>query len=125
MDDFNEREYGLAVLVSNFLFWGALLGWGAYRTTGWKRIHLGTLIILLLVLTSVGARAHTLLYYKTGVVMVERIKVKSAQGQDNVTLFELHEGAIVRLVEEENGWVKLELKDNKMGWVLEQNLAPI
>ena len=57
--------------------------------------------------------------------MIDRIEVKSAQGRENVTLFELHEGAIVSLIEEKNDWIQLELKDSKKGWTLKQNLKPI
>ena len=54
-----------------------------------------------------------------GVVLAEEIAVKSAQGENNVTLFQLHEGAVVSIIDRKNGWVQIELNDGKKGWAQE------
>jgi tetratricopeptide (TPR) repeat protein len=52
------------------------------------------------------------------VIMVEAVAVRSAPAQDDdLTLFEVHEGTRVRLDQTTGAWAEVVLDDGKVGWV--------
>jgi len=116
LDDFSPREYALAILAVNGLFWLTLMAWLYFRTNALGVARSVLLAVLLVTAISAGARFYTDSRYPAGVVLAKQIDVKSAQGADNVTLFQLHEGAGVTIRDEEEGWYKIELGDGKKGW---------
>ena len=53
-----------------------------------------------------------------GVILVEAVAVRSAPAQDDdLTLFEIHEGTRVRLDQTTGDWAEVVLDDGKVGWV--------
>ena len=53
-----------------------------------------------------------------GVILVESVPVRSAPaGDDNLTLFEVHEGTRVRIDQSTDQWAEIVLDDGKVGWV--------
>ncbi|MFQ5672400.1 MAG: SH3 domain-containing protein [Nitrospinales bacterium] len=116
LDDFSPREYALAILAVNGLFWLTLMAWLYFGTSALGLARNVLLAVLLVTTVSAGARFYTDSRYPSGVVLEKQIDVKSAQGTDNVTLFQLHEGAVVNIRDEAEGWYKIELLDGKKGW---------
>jgi tetratricopeptide (TPR) repeat protein len=54
-----------------------------------------------------------------GVIMAEAVPVRSAPAdQDDLTIFEIHEGTRVRIDQRAGGWAEVVLDDGKVGWVL-------
>ncbi len=76
-------------------------------------------------IASVGAKLYCQKNYLTGVAMAEQIEIKSGQGDSNITLFQLHKGAIVRILGEENGWYKIQLTDKKTGWAPQKTISKV
>ncbi|MDE3006873.1 MAG: SH3 domain-containing protein, partial [Gemmatimonadota bacterium] len=53
-----------------------------------------------------------------GVVVVEAVAVRSAPAEDDdLTLFEVHEGTRVRIDQRTGAWVEVVLDDGKVGWM--------
>jgi hypothetical protein len=53
-----------------------------------------------------------------GVVLVEAVAVRSAPANDDdLTLFEVHEGTRVRIDQQTGSWVEVVLDDGKVGWI--------
>jgi len=53
-----------------------------------------------------------------GVVLVEAVPVRSAPAEDDdLTLFEVHEGTRVRIDQRTGSWVEVVLDDGKVGWI--------
>jgi hypothetical protein len=53
-----------------------------------------------------------------GVILVEAVPVRSAPAdQDDLTLFEIHEGTLVRIDQRAGDWAEVVLEDGKVGWV--------
>ena len=53
-----------------------------------------------------------------GVVLVEAVPVRSAPADDDdLTLFEVHEGTRVRIDQQTGSWVEVVLDDGKVGWI--------
>jgi tetratricopeptide (TPR) repeat protein len=54
-----------------------------------------------------------------GVILADAVPVRSAPAdQDDLTLFEIHEGTRVRIDERAGEWAEVVLDDGKVGWVL-------
>jgi tetratricopeptide (TPR) repeat protein len=53
-----------------------------------------------------------------GVILADAVPVRSAPAdQDDLTLFEVHEGTLVRIEERAGEWAEVVLDDGKVGWV--------
>lgn len=125
LDDFNLLEYTRAMIAANFLFWLAMAAWLFFRTPAMNLTRNFLFALLILTAVSAGGKFYTESTHKTGVVMEKRIDVKSERGPDHVTLFELHEGAIINIGDEEEEWYKIELKDGKKGWAPKKFIAQV
>lgn len=123
LDDFGPHEYRGALLMVNLLFWLTLMAWWTFRTTVLGLARNIIFVLLLLIVVSAGARFYSDSQYRVGVVLAKAIDVKSARGMDNVTLFQLHEGAIVNITDEMEEWYKIELAGEKKGWAPKTSIA--
>ncbi len=53
-----------------------------------------------------------------GIVMIESVPVRSAPAaEDDLTLFQVHEGTRVRIDQQAGQWVEVVLDDGKVGWL--------
>lgn len=53
-----------------------------------------------------------------GVILADVVPVRSAPAEDdNLTLFEVHEGTLVRIDQRAGSWAEVVLEDGKVGWV--------
>jgi len=86
-------------------------------------------IILLVPLVSftiiLSVRAHEIAHRIEGIVMVDKVAVKSGPSEDATETFFLHVGAKVRVVDNAGEWIKISLADGKVGWMLVRNIEKI
>ncbi|GJL78422.1 MAG: hypothetical protein NPINA01_14110 [Nitrospinaceae bacterium] len=116
VNNFNLSEHLNFLLIVNLLFWTSLGGWTVRRTEFWSLAKKITMTFLFIAVLSFGVKMNIDSQSDTGVILAGEVAVKSAQGVDNVTLFQLHEGAVVSIVERKKDWVQIELNDGKKGW---------
>ena len=107
----------------NLLFWLTMMAWWYFRSNPLSLVRNILAVILLVTIISTGARFYADSQYRTGVVLEKAIDVKSGRGMDNVTLFQLHEGAIVNIRDEAEDWYKVELSGEKKGWAPKNSIA--
>ncbi|MFQ5449062.1 MAG: hypothetical protein ACE5E9_00445 [Nitrospinaceae bacterium] len=119
LDDFNLREHLQILVFISLLFWITVTFWYIRRTGGWDLARKSMLTILLTSLISTGAKIGVESHSRIGVVLPVEMDVKSALGPENVTLFQLHEGAIVSVLDHQEGWYRIDLSDGNNGWVPE------
>jgi tetratricopeptide (TPR) repeat protein len=86
------------------------------RVAGWVAIAGGVVVVILgtnLYVRELGAgRA------ERGVILADEVPVRSAPAdQDDLTLFEIHEGTRVRIDQRAGDWAEIVLEDGKVGWV--------
>ncbi len=116
IEDFNQAEHLNALRIVNVLFWSALCVWFVRRTGFWDTARKTLMALFLISILSTGVKLYVHSQPTTGVILAKEIDVKSAKGTRNVTLFQLHEGAIVSILKKEDGWYRIELEDGKKGW---------
>lgn len=114
--DFNTVEHLNALRVVNVLFWSALCIWFVRRTGFWDTTRKILMALFLIFILSTGVKLYVDSQVTTGVLLAKEIDVKSAKGAGNVTLFQLHEGAIVSILQTKDGWYEIEIEDGKRGW---------
>lgn len=86
---------------------------------------------LVLALFSIGILALAYSEYNNencsdfAVLMSKTVVVKSAPNEHGDVLFQLHEGAKIRLIDEVGEWRKVKLADGKVGWLQVNHLQRI
>ena len=91
---------------------------------GWAVV--GGAVLLLLFAPSLVARETGLGVPERAVILADAVSVRSAPSpEDDLTLFEIHEGTRVRIDDRTGTWVEVVLDDGKVGWVPEDVLEII
>jgi tetratricopeptide (TPR) repeat protein len=125
LDDFEFWELVKGLIFINILFWFSLTLNIWFKTELINNLKKGTAVLLIAMIASVGAKLYCQKNYLTGVAIAEQIEIKSGQGNNNITLFQLHKGALVRILGEENGWYKIQLSDKKSGWAPQKTISKV
>ncbi len=86
------------------------------RLAGWVAIA-GTALVVILG-TNLFVREIGMGRAERGVILVDAVPVRSAPAdQDDLMLFEIHEGTRVRIDQRAGEWAEIVLDDGKVGWV--------
>jgi tetratricopeptide (TPR) repeat protein len=112
-DFLNVREslilLGILVWVFAILICARIMFRSEYLL-GWLRPALWTAGILLsLGLLSTGTKIHHLYFDQEAIVQVSALNVKTGAGKDFSTHFSLHEGTKVRVLNQQDGWARIDL----------------
>jgi tetratricopeptide (TPR) repeat protein len=88
----------------------------ARRRAGWLAIAGGVAVVVLGM--NLAVRELGLARPDRAVILAEAVPVRSAPADDdNLTLFEVHEGTVVRIDQRAGEWAEIVLADGKVGWV--------
>ena len=117
IDSVNLIEHFEILLLSNIIFWCVCIGSLYYRKPSWRSLKKISMTILLLAFFSTGIKYYLLSKQKTGVITDKIVSVKSDRNTQNVTLFELHEGAIISVNQEDREWAHISVDTDKTGWI--------
>ncbi len=78
----------------------------------------GAGVILVLIGATLLAQEGVLAEPRWGIILAEEVAIQSApSGEDNLTLFHVHEGTKVRLDQVTEGWTEVVLEDGRVGWI--------
>lgn len=119
VNDFNFNELVYFAIGLNFIFWVILALSMCFPFL--KIVRNAFLFVLLLSFVSIGVKIKNESDLKLGVVLAANVEVKSGRAVDAITLFQLHEGALVTVTDKHNDWLEVHLNDEQKGWV-PQNL---
>jgi len=111
------NEYFQLLILFNIVFWALSIGFLYLRTPAWKTLKTISMMALLIIFISTGIKYSLQSSQNLGVIITKKIEVKSDTGFQNITLFELNEGAIIKINEENGTWVNISLDADKTGWV--------
>lgn len=112
-------------LGCNALFWILLV---IRRSTGRRWRSMGTVFLAALTLVlfvSVGAHYVQQRYQRYGVVIPERISVRSGLTEKSTELFVLHAGTRVRIESQRPEGFRIRFSDGKIGWVQRGDLEAV
>jgi len=123
VDDLSLDENIKLALTINLLFWLILTAWFYFRSDFLKNARNVSFVLLFIVILGTGIKLNLDSNSKTGVVLTKQIAVKSGLDLSNVTLFELHEGAIVTITNQQQGWLEIKLNAKQKGWVPQESIG--
>jgi len=93
-----------------------------------KPAFYGGVVVLILVLVMIFMAGQQISYLNSsssGIVFAGTVNVKSGPKDSFKTLFVIHEGIKVVLKEQTEGWVKVELPNGSIGWIVSKDLKEI
>jgi tetratricopeptide (TPR) repeat protein len=61
-------------------------------------------------------------YRQKGIVIAQKVDVRSGPGTENITVFSVHEGIKVRVLENTNGWTQITLPNGWNGWLPREDI---
>ncbi len=111
------NEYFQLSILFNIFFWAFSIGFLCIRTPTWKILKTISITALLFIFISTGIKYYLQSSQKLGVIIDKKIAAKSDTGIQNITLFELNEGAIIKVNEEDGTWVNISLDTGTNGWI--------
>jgi tetratricopeptide (TPR) repeat protein len=79
-------------------------------------------IIFLIFAGSLTWKVYEKDFRKNGIVVEQRVDVKSGPGTENITIFTIHEGIKVRVHKSSNGWHQISLPNGWNGWLPEDDI---
>ena len=89
------------------------------------RVFLGSIalgILFLIFACSLSWKIYNREYRKEGIVIEQKVDVRSGPGSENITVFTIHEGIKVRIHESNNGWQQISLPNGWSGWMPQKDL---
>lgn len=123
---YDEKQWSLRFIICLalvFVFIGAFLFSDQTMTKQigfWMSVSF--IGISLLTFSLAKGRSMDLRSKEYGVILSSSVEVKNAPSDNSTKLFILHEGTKVATPDSTNGWVKIEISDEKIGWVRKNNL---
>jgi tetratricopeptide (TPR) repeat protein len=121
----NLRELAVLFLVFNLVLWGIAI---ARLFSRWEYLWLALYISIacaILLGISFGIKLYAFYYSPAGVVTAREISVRSGASRNDTALFQLHEGTEFDWLDEGGGWVKIQLRDGKKGWVQKDTVEKV
>jgi tetratricopeptide (TPR) repeat protein len=61
--------------------------------------------------------------YPQGILLQKEVAVKSSPLVESETLFSLHEGSKIRLIENRGDWIRFSIQDGRQGWMMQESVA--
>lgn len=99
------------------------------NTQTMKKISFYTSILwVLLVIVSISSgymAKNNSLNSNQGIVFTSSLNVKSAPAQNSTTLFVIHEGAKIKVLQTNNNWIEISLQNGNVGWIEKQHILNI
>ncbi|HIK58760.1 MAG: hypothetical protein ABGX43_03820 [Nitrospinaceae bacterium] len=115
--NFNLSELVNLTMVLNFIFWVNLVLWMYFGSPILKIARNALVCFLLLSFISIGVKLIKITGSELGVVLAKRVEVRSGRAMDAITLFQLHEGALITITRDHESWLEVRLNNEQKGWV--------
>ncbi|TVQ77583.1 MAG: hypothetical protein EA358_06085 [Flavobacteriales bacterium] len=115
--------FGLFSLALGLVFWILLMSNRISFFVGLWGLIFSLLLLAVGLLSSFGK--NQLDQRVQGVLLVSQVAVKSAPSERGEDMFVIHEGIFMEVIEYYQGWVKIRLQNNNVGWIPESTFEAI
>ncbi len=122
LDEWAAVLVALAWLTAGLLAWWWRRGW---LGTWWRRLLLGAGASLLIVAVVVATRWYEERVRDAAVVVVEEAEVRSGPATTFPVVFRIHDGLTLVIRGERDGWARIGLGGDWVGWVPAGALEPV
>jgi tetratricopeptide (TPR) repeat protein len=123
INDLSLNENINFTIAINLTFWLTLIAWFYFRTDFLRLARNSIFFLLMLAFVAIGVKLNLESNSKTGVILAKTVSVKSGLDTSNITLFELHEGALVNITDERQGWIEVQLDSKQKGWIPKDSIG--
>jgi tetratricopeptide (TPR) repeat protein len=125
----SKNQLALILILFHLIWVSALILRMLVRRAGVKKYARGifAIFLILFLFTSAvfAARLRDDVKNRQGIILADKIEVKSSPAGDATEVFALHEGAKVNLHGESGDYYKISLPDGKVGWLLRNSMEII
>ena len=120
-----SKELIVIFLIANIGLWGiALVQLFKKQQYLWPALYF-FIASTILFGASAAIKLYSFYYKPGGVVIAREITVRSGGSINDTALFGLHEGAEFDWLDESDGWIKIQLRDGKKGWVQKETVEKV
>jgi tetratricopeptide (TPR) repeat protein len=120
-----SKELIVIFLIANIGLWGiALVQLFKKQQYLWPALYF-FIASTILFGASAAIKVYSFYYMPGGVVIAREITVRSGGSINDTALFGLHEGAEFDWLDESDGWIKIQLRDGKKGWVQKETVEKV
>jgi tetratricopeptide (TPR) repeat protein len=113
-----ESKIVLALFFVVNLFFGLYLLTRKPRLAFWAATAgLAVALLLLLVAGTFAWKIYQESHDREGVIVEQKVDIRSGPGPENITVVTVHEGVIVHIRAESNGWYQISLPNGWTGWL--------
>jgi tetratricopeptide (TPR) repeat protein len=113
----SPRTIIYSALGFNLLFWGLLLAKRMTRRRGFRYAATGALVPALVFILTASFNYYEDTHRQQGIVLAEKVSIRSGLKETSTELFVLHAGAKVTVVKQMKDHLQIRFTDDKIGWV--------
>lgn len=118
-------NYEMSILLfASWILFFILLAFSIKRRF-WRAPMIVTGIILLMGLLLFAARIYVETQRPPAVILNSLAQVWSGPGEDYLPLFTIYEAAEIRVLEEQDNWIRFALPNGQQGWILKESVGYI
>ena len=121
----SSRTIVLLAVGGNLLFWSLAVAW---RFTGRWMLRRAAIVVLIpsvVFVMTAGFNFYTAANSRQGIILTERVSIRSGWEQTSTELFVLHAGAKVEVVKSATDHLLIRFSKDKIGWVQRNSLGLI
>ena len=104
-------------LAANLLFAFSLLTPGRRIASWGLAASLAAVLLAVVIAGSLGWKLYEQTHRRQGVIIEQKVDVRSRPGGENVAVVAIHEGVVVRVRGEAGGWLQISLPNGWTGWI--------
>lgn len=121
----SSRTIVVLAMAGNLLFWSLAVAW---RFSGRRMLRRAAIVVLIpsvVFVMTAGFNFYAAAASRQGIILPERVSIRSGWEQTSTELFVLHAGAKVQVVKSATDHLLIRFSKDKIGWVQRDNLGLI